>query len=222
MEMETDSWYRKIMDMMIRVSHLYGLCECFFTRNDNSFSFRYESNDIIYFVSFDTCFADEQLHSLLNAFAKGLNLTLVPCNGKISCNDTIVGNINEGSFDLSLNSLIMEIASQKRNLSNKPFAHLYMIVQDKSLIEKALRAINVCRLGGLISYFDYSNAIENSVLRAEKLNSLFIVNVCGENTVILNTQTGNEEEININEIYPYIISYVKGKSKCSSCKDKEE
>ena len=31
-----------------------------------------------------------------------------------------------------------------------------------------------------------------------------------------------EEEININEIYPYVISYVRGKSKCSSCKDKEE
>lgn len=222
MEMNYDSWYRKIMDMMIRVSHLYGIDESFFVKDENSFTFQYEKSDIIYEVNLNTSYGSEQLIMLLNAISKGLNLRLVTSNDKILYGNVILGDVNQCSFSLSLNKIIKIIASQNRDLSNKPFTHLYLIANDENSANKALRAINICRLGGLISLFDYSSSMEDSVLKAEKLNSLFIASVSDDTALILNTQTGNEEEININEIYPYIISYVKGKSKCSSCKDKEE
>lgn len=220
--MKIDSWYRKIMDMMIRISHLYGLEEYFFEKILKGFTFKYEKSDIKYLVFWDECYANKELEMLLNAFSKGLNLKLQIVDDKITYENEVLGEMFSNSFSLSLKKIILIIKSQNRDLTNKPFIHLYMIVSDKKQTQLALRAINICRLGGLISYFDFSNSIENSVMKAESLNSLFIANVNGENVTVLNTQTGNEEEININEIYPYVISYVRGKSKCSSCKDKEE
>ncbi len=220
--MKIDSWYRKIMDMMIRISHLYGLEEYFFEKILKGFTFKYEKSDIKYLVFWDECYANKELEMLLNAFSKGLNLKLQIVDDKITYENEVLGEMFSNSFSLSLKKIILIIKSQNRDLTNKPFTHLYMIVSDKKQTQLALRAINICRLGGLISYFDFSNSIENSVMKAESLNSLFIANVNGENVTVLNTQTGNEEEININEIYPYVISYVRGKSKCSSCKDKEE
>lgn len=220
--MKIDSWYRKIMDMMIRISHLYGLEEYFFEKILKGFIFKYEKSDIKYLVLWDECYANKELEMLLNAFSKGLNLKLQIVDDKITYENEVLGEMFSNSFSLSLKKIILIIKLQNRDLTNKPFTHLYMIVSDKMQTQLALRAINICRLGGLISYFDFSNSIENSVMKAESLNSLFIANVNGENVTVLNTQTGNEEEININEIYPYVISYVRGKSKCSSCKDKEE
>ena len=220
--MKIDSWYRKIMDMMIRISHLYGLEEYFFEKILKGFTFKYEKSDIKYLVLWDECYANKELEMLLNAFSKGLNLKLQIVDDKITYENEVLGEMFSNSFSLSLKKIILIIKLQNRDLTNKPFTHLYMIVSDKMQTQLALRAINICRLGGLISYFDFSNSIENSVMKAESLNSLFIANVNGENVTVLNTQTGNEEEININEIYPYVISYVRGKSKCSSCKGKEE
>lgn len=220
--MKIDSWYRKIMDMMIRISHLYGLEEYFFEKILKGFTFKYEKSDIKYLVLWDECYANKELEMLLNAFSKGLNLKLQIVDDKITYENEVLGEMSSNSFSLSLKKIILIIKLQNRDLTNKPFTHLYMIVSDKMQTQLALRAINICRLGGLISYFEFSNSIENSVMKAESLNSLFIANVNGENVTVLNTQTGNEEEININEIYPYVISYVRGKSKCSSCKDKEE
>lgn len=220
--MKIDSWYRKIMDMMIRISYLYGLEEYFFEKILKGFTFKYEKSDIKYLVLWDECYANEELEMLLNAFSKGLNLKLQIVDDKITYENEVLGEMFSNSFSLSLKKIILIIKLQNRDLTNKPFTHLYMIVSDKMQTQLALRAINICRLGGLISYFDFSNSIENSVMKAESLNSLFIANVNGENVTVLNTQAGNEEEININEIYPYVISYVRGKSKCSSCKDKEE
>lgn len=220
--MKIDSWYRKIMDMMIRISHLYGLEEYFFEKILKGFTFKYEKSDIKYLVLWDECYANKELEMLLNAFSKGLNLKLQIVDDKITYENEVLGEMFSNSFSLSLKKIILIIKLQNRDLTNKPFTHLYMIVSDKMQTQLALRAINICRLGGLISYFGFSNSIENSVMKAESLNSLFIANVNGENVTVLNTQTGNEEEININEIYPYVISYVRGKSKCSSCKDKEE
>ena len=220
--MKIDSWYRKIMDMMIRISQLYGLEEYFFEKILKGFTFKYEKSDIKYLVLWDECYANKELEMLLNAFSKGLNLKLQIVDDKITYENEVLGEMFSNSFSLSLKKIILIIKLQNRDLTNKPFTHLYMIVSDKMQTQLALRAINICRLGGLISYFDFSNSIENSVMKAESLNSLFIANVNGENVTVLNTQTGNEEEININEIYPYVISYVRGKSKCSSCKDKEE
>lgn len=220
--MKIDSWYRKIMDMMIRISHLYGLEEYFFEKILKGFTFKYEKSDIKYLVFWDECYANKELEMLLNAFSKGLNLKFQIVDDKITYENEVLGEMVSNSFSLSLKKIILIIKLQNRDLTNKPFTHLYMIVSDKMQTQLALRAINICRLGGLISYFDFSNSIENSVMKAESLNSLFIANVNGENVTVLNTQTGNEEEININEIYPYVISYVRGKSKCSSCKDKEE
>lgn len=220
--MKIDSWYRKIMDMMIRISHLYGLEEYFFEKILKGFTFKYEKSDIKYLVLWDECYANKELEMLLNAFSKGLNLKLQIVDDKITYENEVLGEMFSNSFSLSLKKIILIIKLQNRDLTNKPFTHLYMIVSDKMQTQLALRVINICRLGGLISYFDFSNSIENSVMKAESLNSLFIANVNGENVTVLNTQTGNEEEININEIYPYVISYVRGKSKCSSCKDKEE
>lgn len=220
--MKIDSWYRKIMDMMIRISHLYGLEEYFFEKILKGFTFKYEKSDIKYLVFLDECYANKELEMLLNAFSKGLNLKFQIVDDKITYENEVLGEMVSNSFSLSLKKIILIIKLQNRDLTNKPFTHLYMIVSDKMQTQLALRAINICRLGGLISYFDFSNSIENSVMKAESLNSLFIANVNGENVTVLNTQTGNEEEININEIYPYVISYVRGKSKCSSCKDKEE
>lgn len=220
--MKIDSWYRKIMDMMIRISHLYGLEEYFFEKILKGFTFKYEKSDIKYLVFWDECYANKELEMLLNAFSKGLNLKLQIVDDKITYENEVLGEMVSNSFSLSLKKIILIIKLQNRDLTNKQFTHLYMIVSDKMQTQLALRAINICRLGGLISYFDFSNSIENSVMKAESLNSLFIANVNGENVTVLNTQTGNEEEININEIYPYVISYVRGKSKCSSCKDKEE
>lgn len=220
--MKIDSWYRKIMDMMIRISHLYGLEEYFFEKILKGFTFKYEKSDIKYLVLWDECYANKELEMLLNAFSKGLNLKLQIVDDKITYENEVLGEMFSNSFSLSLKKIILIIKLQNRDLTNKPFTHLYMIVSDKMQTQLALRAINICRLGGLISYFVFSNSIENSVMKAESLNSLFIANVNGENVTVLNTQTGNEEEININEIYPYVISYVRGKSKCSSCKDKEE
>lgn len=220
--MKIDSWYRKIMDMMIRISHLYGLEEYFFEKILKGFTFKYEKSDIKYLVLWDECYANKELEMLLNSFSKGLNLKLQIVDDKITYENEVLGEMFSNSFSLSLKKIILIIKLQNRDLTTKPFTHLYMIVNDKMQTQLALRAINICRLGGLISYFDFSNSIENSVMKAESLNSLFIANVNGENVTVLNTQTGNEEEININEIYPYVISYVRGKSKCSSCKDKEE
>lgn len=220
--MKIDSWYRKIMDMMIRISHLYGLEEYFFEKILKGFTFKYEKSDIKYLVLWDECYANKELEMLLNAFSKGLNLKLQIVDDKITYENEVLGEMFSNSFSLSLKKIILIIKLQNRDLTNKPFTHLYMIVSDKMQTQLALRAINICRLGCLISYFEFSNSIENSVMKAESLNSLFIANVNGENVTVLNTQTGNEEEININEIYPYVISYVRGKSKCSSCKDKEE
>lgn len=220
--MKIDSWYRKIMDMMIRISHLYGLEEYFFEKILKGFTFKYEKSDIKYLVLWNECYANKELEMLLNAFSKGLNLKLQIVDDKITYENEVLGEMFSNSFSLSLKKIILIIKLQNRDLTTKPFTHLYMIVSDKMQTQLALRAINICRLGGLISYFDFSNSIENSVMKAESLNSLFIANVNGENVTVLNTQTGNEEEININEIYPYAISYVRGKSKCSSCKDKEE
>lgn len=220
--MKIDSWYRKIMDMMIRISNLYGLEEYFFEKILKGFTFKYEKSDIKYLVLWDECYANKELEMLLNAFSKGLNLKLQIVDDKITYENEVLGEMFSNSFSLSLKKIILIIKLQNRDLTNKPFTHLYMIVSDKMQTQLALRAINICRLGGLISYLDFSNSIENSVMKAESLNSLFIANVNGENVTVLNTQTGNEEEININEIYPYVISYVRGKSKCSSCKDKEE
>lgn len=220
--MKIDSWYRKIMDMMIRISHLYGLEEYFFEKILKGFTFKYEKSDIKYLVLWNECYANKELEMLLNAFSKGLNLKLQIVDDKITYENEVLGEMFSNSFSLSLKKIILIIKLQNRDLTTKPFTHLYMIVSDKMQTQLALRAINICRLGGLISYFDFSNSIENSVMKAESLNSLFIANVNGENVTVLNTQTGNEEEININEIYPYVISYVRVKSKCSSCKDKEE
>ena len=220
--MKIDSWYRKIMDMMIRISHLYGLEEYFFEKILKGFTFKYEKSDIKYLVLWDECYANKELEMLLNAFSKGLNLKLQIVDDKITYENEVLGEMFSNSFSLSLKKIILIIKLQNRDLTTKPFTHLYMIVSDKMQTQLALRAINICRLGGLISYFDFLNSIENSVMKAESLNSLFIANVNGENVTVLNTQTGNEEEININEIYPYVISYVRGKSKCSNCKDKEE
>ena len=220
--MKIDSWYRKIMDMMIRISHLYGLEEYFFEKILKGFTFKYEKSDIKYLVLWDECYANKELEMLLNAFSKGLNLKLQIVDDKITYENAVLVEMFSNSFSLSLKKIILIIKLQNRDLTNKPFTHLYMIVSDKMQTQLALRAINICRLGGLISYFEFSNSIENSVMKAESLNSLFIANVNGENVTVLNTQTGNEEEININEIYHYVISYVRGKSKCSSCKDKEE
>ena len=220
--MKIDSWYRKIMDMMIRISHLYGLEEYFFEKILKGFTFKYEKSDIKYLVLWNECYANKELEMLLNAFSKGLNLKLQIVDDKITYENEVLGEMFSNSFSLSLKKIILIIKLQNRDLTTKPFTHLYMIVSDKMQTQLALRAINICRLGGLISYFDFSNSIENSVMKAESLNSLFNANVNGENVTVLNTQTGKEEEININEIYPYVISYVRGKSKCSSCKDKEE
>ena len=55
--MKIDSWYRKIMDMMIRISHLYGLEEYFFEKILKGFTFKYEKSDIKYLVFWDECYA---------------------------------------------------------------------------------------------------------------------------------------------------------------------
>ena len=192
--MKIDSWYRKIMDMMIRISHLYGLEEYFFEKILKGFTFKYEKSDIKYLVLWDECYANKELEMLLNAFSKGLNLKLQIVDDKITYENEVLGEMFSNSFSLSLKKIILIIKLQNRDLTNKPFTHLYMIVSDKMQTQLALRAINICRLGGLISYFDFSNSIENSVMKAESLNSLFIANVNGENVTVLNTQTGNEEE----------------------------
>ena len=167
--MKIDSWYRKIMDMMIRISHLYGLEEYFFEKILKGFTFKYEKSDIKYLVLWDECYANKELEMLLNAFSKGLNLKLQIVDDKITYENEVLGEMFSNSFSLSLKKIILIIKLQNRDLTTKPFTHLYMIVSDKMQTQLALRAINICRLGGLISYFDFSNSIENSVMKAELL-----------------------------------------------------
>lgn len=220
--MLTDSWYRKIMENMIRISHLFGLNEFFFKECIEGYKFIYTDDDIQYFASLEKRYLPSEMNMLINTLAKGLNLKLDIINNHIIVDDSIIGTIENKSFSLSLKKIINKIDSQNRDLSSKPFAHLYLITLDEKDVNDCLSAINICRLGGLVSYFDYSKSMEASVQKAEMLNSLFIACVSDKIVTILNVQTGNEEQININELYPYIISYVKGKSKCSSCKDKED
>lgn len=66
--MKIDSWYRKIMDMMIRISHLYGLEEYFFEKILKGFTFKYEKSDIKYLVLWDECYANEELEMLFKCF----------------------------------------------------------------------------------------------------------------------------------------------------------
>lgn len=110
--MKIDSWYRKIMDMMIRISHLYGLEEYFFEKILKGFTFKYEKSDIKYLVLWDECYANKELEMLLNAFSKGLNLKLQIVDDKITYENEVLGEMFSNSFSLSLKKIILIIKLQ--------------------------------------------------------------------------------------------------------------
>lgn len=91
----------------------------------------------------DECYANKELEMLLNAFSKGLNLKLQIVDDKITYENEVLGEMFSNSFFV-FEKNYFNIKLQNRDLTNKPFTHLYMIVSDKMQTQLALRAINIC------------------------------------------------------------------------------
>lgn len=235
--MNKSKWLKKIIDMIVRISDLYGFNllinedfsnqkkECKLINdnnimflvaksNSNEYSFK-EFKDYLEAINKGFGFKNFKLEVKQNSFNLDylVNGNLI---GKIEDNKSLILKIN-------LDSVINQIVFENRNLDNKPFYHLYLITLNDTSYDEALRAINVCRLGGLKSEIIFNpDDLEASISLAYENNSMFICTYDGLELTILNTKTNEEKQININELYPYVYAYIKGLNKCSGCKEKEE
>ncbi len=125
--------------------------------------------------------------------------------------------------------LLFALESEGKKLAKDPMSHLFIIALGNEAINKASGIMNVCRLGGLITEMDYSNkSIKAQFKLADKNNSMFTA-ILGENELkenkinIKNNETDEQETIDLYQVYPYIINYLRSKtsSPCASCKEKE-
>lgn len=118
--------------------------------------------------------------------------------------------------------LIFALESEGAKLAKDIASHLFIIAMGDKAIAKASMILNKCRMGGLISEMDYNNkSIKAQFKLADKNNALFTA-IIGDNEVETNTvnmknnETDEQETISIDNIYDYILDYLKGKS-CSHC-----
>ncbi len=233
--MNKSKWLKKIMDMIVRISDLYGfdlLINEDFLKHNKEYTFK-RRNDSLELIA--RCNKTEslsiELEDYLLAINKGLGfkkyeIKRSPLSLEYFVDERMLGSIlNKDNFLelwINLDLAIELIKNENRSLEPKPFYHLYMISTNDSMNE-ALKAINVCRLGGLKAEIDVNPTnLEDAISHACEQNSMFICTYDGDNLEILNTNTNEETQININEIYPYVYAYVKSLSKCNGCKEKEE
>lgn len=123
--------------------------------------------------------------------------------------------------------LLFALESEGKVVGTEPKNHLFIIALGETATKKASSIMNECRMGGLITEMDYSfKSLKAQFKLADKNRSMFTA-ILGdtelENNVIniKNNQTNEQETININEIYNYIVNNLKQVSACSSCKEKK-
>lgn len=108
--------------------------------------------------------------------------------------------------------------------------HVYFIALGDAAKKESLRLMNVCRYGGLSADMDYvSGSLKSQFKKADKNNAMFTC-ILGDNELnnmqinIKNNETDEQETISLNDVYPYIVNYIRSKSvsKCASCNVKED
>lgn len=235
--MNKSRWLKRIIDMIERISDLYGfnlLINEDFSNQNKECKFLIEKESMIFVAKCNSNkYSFKELYDYLLAINKGfgfkkynLDCNINTYNLKYIVNNEQIGIINDDNnliLKINLDLVIEQIANEKRSLDSKPFYHVYMITLNDQSIDEALRELNVCRLGGLKAeiMINPSN-LEDAINFAYDQNSMFICTYDKDNLTILNTKTNEEQDININELYPYIFAYIKGLNKCSGCKEKEE
>lgn len=124
--------------------------------------------------------------------------------------------------------LLLAVNHEGRDLNRPNFLHLYIISLGENAHKTASRLANVCRMGGLSCDIDYtSGGIKSQFKKADKNGAMFTA-ILGDDELnnmtinVKNNETDCQETINLNDLYPYILEYLKGKNKCQGCKEKEE
>ncbi len=119
--------------------------------------------------------------------------------------------------------LIMAADYAGKNLQPKEQIHAYFIALGKKAEMACLKAINVCRIGGLSCEMDYKEgSLKSQFKKADSNNALFTL-ILGDNELnegkinIKDNTTDSQETINIEEVYNYILTKVTAQNPCGSC-----
>ena len=122
--------------------------------------------------------------------------------------------------------LLFALESEGAKLAQEANSHLFIIAMGEKAIKRSTQILNSCRMGGLVTEMDYNNkSIKAQFKLADKNNALFTA-IIGDNEVETNTinmknnEIDQQETISIDDIYDYVLNYLKGRScrHCGQCK----
>ncbi len=126
--------------------------------------------------------------------------------------------------------LILALQSENRLPRIDATSHIYFIGLGDRANAAISRIMNVCRFGGLKCDTDYTHgSLKSQFKKADKALAMFTA-ILGDNELdnaqinIKNNETDEQETININDVYPYVVKYIQSKStsKCASCPSAKE
>ncbi len=130
------------------------------------------------------------------------------------------------AFGLERLLLATELAGKKLVADDN--IHAYFIALGENARKEALKQINFCRLGGLACEMDYNaGGLKSQFKKADKNNAIFTL-ILGDNELenrvinIKDNRTDEQETINIDDIYPYILKKLGTKNSCSGCNKEKE
>lgn len=130
-------------------------------------------------------------------------------------------------FAFGLERLLAAIEAE-HDLNSKMETHLFIIALGEKAKLKAFKLVNDMRLGGLITEMDYLDGkLKNQFKLSEKYNAKYIA-ILGDtelenNKINVKTPNSTEQEtIDIDSLYPYIVSKLRSSHSCSgNCSDCE-
>ena len=119
--------------------------------------------------------------------------------------------------------LILAVLHAGGKLALPNFLHMYVIALGQNAKNKASQLINEYRLGGLSCDMDYlGGSLKSQFKKADKNGALFTA-ILGDSELengvinIKNNETDIQETINIDDVYDYVVGYLRSKSGCGSC-----
>ncbi len=119
--------------------------------------------------------------------------------------------------------LLLALEAEDKKLNEARVNHLYVIALGDDAQLKATNIVNDCRMKGLNTEMDYQNrSMKAQFKQTEKFNSKYIA-ILGENELkenkinVKNTETQEQETINIDDLFEYILNDLNSKSSCGGC-----
>ena len=120
--------------------------------------------------------------------------------------------------------LIMALEAEGKLPYVDETTHIYFISLGDEAFKESSRLMNVCRMGGLKCEMDYNRGSLKSQFKKADNNQALFTCILGDNELnefkinIKNNETDEQDTISINEVYPYVLNYIRSKTdKCHTC-----